>query len=83
MPTTPVPQNVSESVDRYVDSELAEARQYTNRTPLDDSGVWSLHELVAKAYAQGWSDGRSVADERSRRRHQRERDAEDAAGVDA
>lgn len=72
---TPAPSDVVDSVERYVDKEYADARQYENRSLLDESGVYSLHQLVAQAYARGWADGERVAATKERGRRQRERDA--------
>lgn len=59
------------AVEEYVDTELQQAEKYTNRTPLDDSGIWSLHALAADLYAMGFDDGQRVEAERGR--HQRRR----------
>jgi hypothetical protein len=45
---------------------LADARNYENRSPLDDSGVWDLHRLAAQIYALGFDDGEIVAGIRAR-----------------
>lgn len=71
IPTIPVPVSIVQEVERYVDDELADAKKFDNRTPLDESGVWSLHEVVARAYAKGFSDGQFAADEKARRRASR------------
>lgn len=67
----PVPIDVVQEVERYVESELADAVKFDNREPLDDSGVFSLHRVVAQAYARGFDDGEQVADEKARRRASR------------
>lgn len=72
---TSAPMDVIDSVERYVDESHANARQYENSTPLDESGVYSLHQLVAAAYARGWADGERAAAAKERGRRQRERDA--------
>lgn len=66
------PREVAEAVERYVVAELADARKYENRKPLDDSGVWSLHRLAAKVFALGFEAGEQVAEIRAR--GQRDRD---------
>ena len=71
----PVPVNVVSEVEAYVNAELADAAQYENRTPLDDSGVWTLHRLVAEAYSRGFGDGCTVQAERDRGRSRWEREA--------
>lgn len=45
---------VAQMVETYVDSELRDAAKYTNREPLDDSGVYGLHDLAARIYALGF-----------------------------
>ena len=47
----PVPQDIANAVEDYVRSELRDCARYSNRAPLDDSGVWSLRRLVERAYA--------------------------------
>jgi hypothetical protein len=68
------PREVAEAVERYVERELADARQYDNRTPLDDCGVWSLHRLAATIFALGFEAGEQVAEVRARGQQHRERD---------
>lgn len=51
------PLPVVELVEAYVYSELQDAKRYDNRTPLDDSGIFSLHRLAAEIYAAGYADG--------------------------
>jgi hypothetical protein len=58
---------VTHLVEQYVDNAVRSAIQYENSEPLDDNGVFVLHELAAKIYALGWREGRSVAEERQRR----------------
>ncbi|HET7690014.1 MAG TPA: hypothetical protein VFK41_06535 [Nocardioidaceae bacterium] len=69
------PSSVVAAVESYVHSELTDAQQYSNRNPLDASGIWSLHALAAEIYALGWKDGEQATDEKARRERQRERDA--------
>jgi hypothetical protein len=69
-----VPADLVAEVERYVDGELADARKYDNREPLDDSGVWSLHRLIASAYQRGYDDGQRSADAEFRGRQQRAAD---------
>jgi hypothetical protein len=77
MPGEPqiVTREVVDMVEEYVYKELSDAEKYDNRTPLDESGIWSLHRLVAKAYMIGWRDGEFLESERSRRSSWREREA--------
>jgi hypothetical protein len=62
----PVPLYLVTAVDDYVSLELAHADKYPNRSPLDESGVWSLHRLVERAYASGFQDGVHAEDARQR-----------------
>lgn len=66
------PTEVIQLVEHYVDRELRDAEQYTNRTPLDESGVWSLHQLARDVYARGVQDGVRQEGERARRDRVRE-----------
>lgn len=54
------PLAVAQEVERYVDGEHRDAGKYSNRDLLDDSGVYSLHELAARIYQRGFNDGRAV-----------------------
>lgn len=57
-PIEPLP--VAQDVESYVDGEHRDAAKYSNRDLLDDSGVYSLHELAARIYQRGFNDGRTV-----------------------
>lgn len=70
----PVPIDVVDSVERYVDSELDQAKKYDNRTPLDESGVYTLHQLVARVYQAGWDAGAMGQMHKESRLRQRIRD---------
>lgn len=67
------PLAVVQHVEQYVDRELQDAEKYDNRDLLDESGIWSLHELAAKIYAQGYADGQAAESERSRHEARRAR----------
>lgn len=54
------PLAVAQDVESYVDGEHRDAAKYSNRDLLDDSGVYSLHELAARIYQRGFNDGRAV-----------------------
>ena len=71
--TTPQiePREVVELVDSYVDEELHDRQKYTNREPLDESGVYSLHLLAADIYALGYSAGEQAEGARARNRQRR------------
>lgn len=60
------PPEVVQLVDGYVDKEHLDAEKYDNRTPLDDAGVWDLHQLAAEIYARGWRDGQNAETIRTR-----------------
>lgn len=62
----PVPESVVRAVEAYVYGELSDAAKYGNREPLDESGIWSLHRLVARVYSMGFDAGERVEAERSR-----------------
>lgn len=57
---TPIPQRVVDAVDNYVRGELHDCASFANRSPLDESGIWSLRRLVETAYAMGYDAGHSV-----------------------
>lgn len=60
-------------VERYIESQLADAEKYDNRHPLDESGIWSLHALAAEIYSAGWADGEATEAERQRSQRNREK----------
>lgn len=60
-----------DAVEAYVREELRDAAKYDNSTPLDESGVWSLHALAAHIYALGFEAGERAEDRKSRARAER------------
>ena len=68
------PAAVVQAVDRYVRDELAQAKNYDNRSPLDESGVYSLHMLAAEVYAMAWDEATRAAEVRRSAVHEREHD---------
>jgi hypothetical protein len=66
---------VTQAVEQYVSKELHDAKAFSNREPLDDSGVWSLHALAGRIYALAWEDAERVVEERERHRQMRVREA--------
>ena len=70
------PLSIAQEVERYVNDEFRDAAKYSNRELLDESGVFSLHELAARIYQTGFNDGRAV--EGWRRNEQRQRSKEAA-----
>lgn len=73
------PKRIVELVEGFVNDEHDDDRKYTNRTPLDESGVWTLHQLAAEIYALGFQDG--VRAEEARQRGKRERKFNAAAAA--
>jgi len=70
------PHAIANLVETFINDEHNDDRKYTNRTPLDSSGVWSLHQLAAEIYAVGFEEG--VRTEEARQRGTRERKSADA-----
>jgi len=68
-------------VETYVETELIQAEKFTNRTPLDDSGVFNLHTLAARIYAAGFNDGAATEDWRASSRRMRSRDRKEPTDV--
>jgi hypothetical protein len=75
---TPVPITVVTQVEGYVESELRDSEKFSNRAPLDESGVWNLHRLMANVYAAGFDAGVRVQAERSRASDRRRREVKEA-----
>lgn len=65
---------VAQIVETFVDGEHRAAVQYSNRSPLDDSGVFDLHTLAARIYALGFNEGATVEGWRKHEAHNRARD---------
>lgn len=80
----PVPPTVVNAVENYVSESHRNAARYDNLELLDDSGVYSLHALAARIYAEGFSDGENVQRLRDQGQRLREREvahyAEEAEG---
>jgi hypothetical protein len=70
------PLDVAQEVERFVYDEFRDAAKYSNREPLDESGVYSLHELAARIYQRGFNDGRQVEGWKRNEQRQRVKDAE-------
>ena len=51
------PKEIADLVEFFINDEHGNAAKYTNRTPLDESGAWSLHQLAGKIYAAGFEEG--------------------------
>ena len=70
------PEAIVALVEAFVNDEHEDDRKYTNRTPLDESGVWSLHQLAAAIYAAGFDAGTRTEEARGRGKRQRKSDAD-------
>ena len=70
---TPVPIEVVETVDRFIEAEHRDADRFSNREVLDESGAYSLHIAASKVYARGYQDGRMAERARANAERQRER----------
>ena len=68
------PESIAQAVDLFVDKHLRDVAKYENRTTLDESAVWELHDLAAEIYATAWEDATRAAEQRWRYRHQRDAD---------
>lgn len=66
---------VAQLVEEYVSSELSDKAKYDNRTPLDESGIWSLHTLAATIYALAFNDGARVEATRNHAERMRAQEA--------
>lgn len=73
---SPVPNEVVQAVDGFVDEELRDAAKFENRSPLDESGVFALHLLAAHIYSLGWKAGANAEGLRQAAVGYRRRDAE-------
>jgi len=73
------PKAITDLVETFVNDEHEDDRKYENRTPLDESGVWSLHQLAAEIFALGFDEGTRTQDARERGRRQRNRALADRA----
>lgn len=84
MPDYPIvePAEIVQLVEAFVESEHRDAAKYANRTPLDDSGVFTLHRLAAEIYAAGYRDGERAESARRHGERRRERDRNAAATPD-
>ena len=51
------PREVIDLVERFVSEALRDAERYENRAPLDESGIYGLHQLAREVYALGVRDG--------------------------
>lgn len=81
-PVFPETPNAASAVEDFIDTEHDDARRYSNRSPLDHSGAYSLHRLAGRIYADGWGTGHITGHDQAHRALRRERDAHrDKMGV--
>jgi len=73
------PKAIAELVEEFVNDEHRDAGKWENRTPLDESGVFSLHRMAADIYAAGFEEGVRVEEARQRGKRERKFDADRAA----
>lgn len=70
------PLSVAQEVERFVDGEFRDAAKFSNREVLDESGVYSLHEVAAHIYQLGFNDGRQVENWKRNEQRQRAKDVQ-------
>lgn len=73
-----VPTNIVDDLEAFVEKELRDAEQYSNREPLDESGVYSLYRLAARIYAAGFEDGERITQRRESSARLRRKEAADS-----
>jgi len=73
------PSEIADLIESYVNDTHDKASRFDNSTPLDESGIWTLHRLAADIYALGFLAGSRAEDTRWRGVVRRERDAAKAA----
>ena len=73
------PKAVADLVEAFINDEHEDARKYSNRTLLDSSSAWTLHQLAADIYAAGFEEGLRTSEAREQGRRQREFDAAKAS----
>jgi len=66
------PKAIAALVESFINDEHDDARKYTNRTLLDSSSAWTLHQLAADIYAAGFEEGLRTSEAREQGRRQRE-----------
>jgi hypothetical protein len=70
-PARILPTQLVTEIGMYVDDQFNRAAKYDNAEVLDDSGVYDLHTLAARIYAEGWQDGERAEGERQRHANRR------------
>lgn len=75
------PFEVARLVDQYADDQHLAASKYTNSEPLDESGIYTLHNVAARIYALGFKEGQQVQNWRDSAERSRKQDAERRAAA--
>ena len=73
------PKVIADLVESFISSEHEDARKYSNRTLLDSSSAWTLHQLAAEIYAVGFDEGLRTSEAREQGTRARRFDADRAA----
>lgn len=68
------PKEIAALIEAFVSDEHASVRKYENRELLDESSVWTLHQLAADIYEAGFDEGTRTHEARERGRRQRKAD---------
>lgn len=66
---------IAQQVDAYVTGAIEDAHRYENSELLDENGIYGLHVLAARIYAQGFADGEATQSWKHSAQRSRERDA--------
>lgn len=75
----PIPMDVAQIINMYVESELRDMRRFTNREPLDESGISGLHNAAARVYSLGYAAGRRYQNALADGERQRERERKESS----
>ena len=73
------PKAIADLVESFINDEHEDARKYSNRTLLDSSSAWTLHQLAADIYAAGFEEGVRTEEAREQGTRRRKFDADRAA----
>lgn len=77
--STVEPKAIADLIESFINDEHEDARKYSNRTLLDSSSAWTLHQLAADIYAAGFEEGLRTSEVRERGARERKFDADRAA----
>jgi len=69
------PNAIVDLVEGFVNDEYRDSGKFTNRSLLDESGIWSLHQLATEIYAAGFAEGVRTEEARGRGKRERKFDA--------